>query len=1098
MRHSSGFISRLKCQDVSKVLSEFGHIPSHEHKGRLYYHCPFHNDTTPSFSVEKYGSSDRAVQRWVCPSCGVSGSGSLELYSQLSGHDVDSDETIASVAQLFGMVVEGGEDAHYYSRREEVNLQDSYSFEYRNEFTDDELEALGCQRRMVYTYEYEEDGSLVSKPLLDKDGHPRYSYSWGEGYYQKEYEKYRHNPSYVNFDTSELTRVFNLRSVQSFVTAAKRDSKGVLRSWRISSSRAYPIFNFIYGTSHHPWGKKYEPYYRVGHKGIKFMFWFGEGTPRPDLGCQIYGDVDVMNYLKTGNVEDIRDTKRGPHAVPLSDVTHTDGSGNTFTTKVFQDLIICSGPRDAMSIYFHTSAHVVWFNSETTDISRSSYELLRKCCKNIYICYDIDTTGVQEANRLAMKFLDLRVIRLPRALLQVIDPRTGKHGKDAENFFTLYEKIDKVERKRFYTHAEGRFSKLMEHSSHMKFFHERYRERKTKQGKEYYYDYEVSGNSAIQLAGARNLCRCVLDGDRSIYVKKSREDDLWDIIPEKEIETCARNELKSFAEEAEGVRCYDKLCDVITKSNNLSKGVWGQLPEVDINIRAFDENMEHFAFRNGVVKVTADAIRLMRYNESPYQFFRKGVVDDTFEGTLEPTFRIVRNVEGLMAKRDEIDSKRTPGMSDEAREVLEAQYLEYENLWGWKLEWLKPYEEQPIIVRFVYETGRIYWREERTGIPLRADWQQEQDLHFIVKVAAIGYSLSRYRDPSKAYIVQWTDYTAMINNLASGRTGKSILAKLKGGMRNMVLVLGQEIQKKENFSRNFSDFQLGVHSNILIDDLDTKITEEQFFNLNSDMKVKTLYENIVTIKSEDCPKVDITCNRKPNMDSSSVHGRFWMVPVGGPIGIHRINNIQVETTARQMFGCNIPSGLTGLEKKYYQNFMLWCCQFWFQHKEIIRPYTGNCPEISEIYNRVGSQDFVDWANDYFAGDEKFGQPLCRREMMLDYYEHLQRPVSVIGSNNLMAEFNRLLENYVRAHEGWVLNPRICLNVPDRKGGWRPSEKNTREKAYIANGWISETDDRGYRVSPKRMVYAKSQRWIYIYARNEDIPLREEDVVRPKE
>lgn len=1098
MGFSSGFLSRLRCQDAAKVMSEFGHTPAYEHRGRLYYRCPFHDDHTPSFSIEKSGDGDRAVQRWVCPSCGVSGSGSIELYGMLSGSDMSDERSISAVAQVFGLVAEGCEDAHYYSRRSEVPCEEHYRFEYRASVTDDELEALGCQRRMVYIDEYDEDGSRVSRPLLDKEGKPRYSYSWGDGYYQRDYSNYRSNGSYVNFDRTELQRVFGLRSVLSFVTAAKPGRDGVVRSWRIESSRSYPIFNFVYGTEKRPWGKKYEPYYRVGHKGVKFMFWFGANTPKPDLGSQIYGDVDVMNYLKTGKVEDIRETKRGEHAVPLADVTSSDSNGNSVTTKVFQDLIICSGPRDAMSIYFHSSAHVVWFNSETTDISHATYQLLRRCCKHIYICYDLDSTGIEEANRLAMKFLGLRVIRLPKALTQVTDPRTGKCGKDAENFFTLYDKVDKLERQRFYVHAEGRFAKLMEHSCHMKFFHERYRERKTKTGKDYYYDYEVSGNSAIQLAGARHICRYVLDGDRSVYVKKSRLDDLWDIIPEKEIESVVRNELKSFAEEVEGVRAYDKLCDVITKSNNLSKSVWSQLPEVEINIRAFGEEMEHFAFRNGVVKVTSDQMRLLRYSESPYQFFRRGVVDDTFDGILEPTFRIVRNVEGLMAKRDEIDRRMVPGMSDEAREVLEAQYLEYEKLWGWRLEWLKPYEEQPIIVRFVYETGRIYWRDEKTGIPLPADRKQEQDLHFIVKVAALGYSLSRYRDPSKSYIVQWTDYTAMVNNLASGRTGKSILAKLKNGMRNVVLVLGQSIQKKEHFAKNFSDFQFGVHSNILIDDLDIRINEDQFFNLNTDMKVKTLYENDLTIKSEDCPKVDITSNRKPNMESSSVEGRFWMVPVGGPIGIHRINNVRKEITARTLFGCNIPSGLSGVEKKYYQNFMLWCCQFWLRHKEIIRPYTGNCSDIGELYSRVGNQDFVDWANDYFSGEEIFGQPLNRREMMLDYYDHLQRPVSVIGSNHLMAEFTRLLENYVRAHEGWVMNPKICLNVPDRKGGWRPSEKNLREKAYVSNGWVSDTDEKGYRIQPKRMVYAKSQRWIYIYQCNEDIPLREEDVKRPKD
>lgn len=1093
MVYSDKFLSLLRCQDIERVMADNGRYPVRDHNGRLYYCCPFHDDKHPSFSCEKKDDeSDYHVQRFVCASCGTCGAGALELQALFMGKAETDEEVIAKVASIFGVVPEGREEQSHYSRTIEVPCQKNYSFEYFDEISDTDLEALGCQRRMVYETRYDDDGSSVRTPILDSNGKPRFAYSWGDGFFDSDDTRYEESEEYVNFDRTELTRVFGLRSVKSFVTAEKANRKGEVKSYRVSSSPSYPILNFIYGTEEQPWGKKYEPFYRPGHKGVKFMFWYGEGTRRPKLAEQVYGDIDVVNYLQTG---DIKETKAGEKAVPLFLHIEMDASGNTVSSKLFRDLIICSGPRDAMSVYFHSSAHVVWFNSETTDISWAIFEKLRACCENMYICYDIDQTGIEESNRLAMKFFGLRIIRLPKALSKVTDPRTGKPGKDAENFFTLYKQLNRVECGRFYGDSEARFEKLMRNSTRMDFFRERYRERKKKGGKESYFDYEISGNSAVQVAGARHINKFYIDNDHYLYVKQAREDQLWDIIPEKEIETTVRQELKLFAEEASNVKDYDKLCDCITKSTNLSKGVCSQLPEVDLNIRAFDEEMEHFAFRNSVVKVTPDSITETKYKNSKYHFFRNGAVNDTFEGVLEPTFRIVRNVEALQKKRREIDSMKTKGMSHEANEVLEAQYLEYEKLWGWRLEWLLPYEQQPIIVRFLYESGRIYWREERSGIPLDAARKQEQDLHFIVKVAAMGYTLSRYRDPSKAYIVQWTDYTSMVNGKSSGRTGKSILGKLKFGIRNMVLVNGKEIQKKENFSKNFSDFQQGVHTNILIDDLDLSVSEEQFFNLNTDLKVKSLYYDVVTVKPEDCPKVEITSNRKPDMDSSSVRGRFWMVPVGGPIGIRRQNGVMVEVSARSLFGVNIPTGLEGIEKKYYQNCMMWCLQFWLRHKEIIRPYMGHSQQEEVVQSKVDNDDFVAWANEFFSDESVFGQPLNRRDMMLDYYQHIGIPISTVNSNKQMQDFKDLLERYCEAHEGWVLTPDICLMIR-KSSKWIPSAKNRKERALVTAGWAYATTEDGKKKLPEEYVWKPDSRFIYVYQSVQDIPTVNEDIPRP--
>jgi hypothetical protein len=1088
MKISERFISLLRCQSLQRVMAAHGHYPRYERKGRLVYNCPFHRDNNPSFSVEcdSDGGGGRSVQRFVCSSCGVGGSGALELQAMFMCKPADSEEVILSVATIFGMVAEGKEEAEFVSRRSEVDPSPSYQFEYKPGFTDEDLEALGCRRRMVYASVVDENGETGRVPVCDKHHNPRFAYSWGDNFYGNLSEAYLQDPKFVNFDRSEISRIFSVYPVRSFITKASTDKSGRSRSYRIESSRVYPVFNFVYNEE--TWGKKYEPNYRPGKMGgSKFMFWYAAGAPQRSLATMVYGDVDVMNYLRTGDVADIRETKPGSKVCGLFQHTEVDPQGNQVTRNVFRHLIICSGPRDAMNVYFHSTAHVVWFNSESADISTELFARLRACCEDIYICFDNDRTGEEEASRWAMKHLGLRVIRLPKILSSYMDARTGRPAKDAENFFNLYHPNNHLEPMRFYGNVEQRFSTLMQNSVDMQFYHEIKRQSK-KHAQGFFVDYEISGNSALQLAEARGIYRYTIDENRHLYVRLS--DNIVDIISEKDIVKVIRGEMKDFVSVIHGIKSYPKLCDAITKSQSLNRDTCIQLSDVQLNLRSWDENTEYFPFRNGVVKVTKDSVRKMSYREAPFHFFRSSILPDDFSEVMQPTFRIYRDEDGLLAKRKEIDSRKTPGMSDADKEILESEYLSYERLWGWRVEWLKPYEEQPIAVRFVYEAGRVYWKEERAGLKLSPQQQQEQDLHFIVKCNAFGYLLSRYRDRSKAFLVQWADYSCLFGGKASGRTGKTALASLIGCVRHFLLVPGKGMKTHDNFAKNFAKFRFGVQSNILIDDLSSRIDEEQFYNLNSVMEVKTLYEDEVTIREEDCPKVQITSNRMPRMDSSSTEGRFMMVPVGGPIGYHKINGQTVEMSVRKMFGCNIPEGLSPTEYALCQNFMLWCLQFYLTHKDIIRPFMGHEGKASMASGQVGNKDFVAWANEYFSDEGKFGVPLSRREMFLDFREYLGERPSIYCSKVEMNEFKGYLRAYCDAYQ-YVFMPRVC---------YRRSLTDEKDESIRLTAWVTKKDENGFRIrkgeNPIGYELAPGERVVYIFRTAADVPATFDELIKP--
>lgn len=1078
MNFSPKFISLLRCQPLQRVMEANGHYPKFEQKGQLFYICPFHDDHRPSFIITQQPEGT-GVEPFLCRSCGAKGGGALQLQALFMNLAPESEEVIRKVADIFGFTID--EEGKGRSRSAKpCEPQNSYTFNYRP-FNDDDLEALGCRRRMVWGRECD-DGTLRHVPLLNEQGKPRYKYSWGADFYNDDVTPYVENPDYVNFNPEELTRIFSLRCVESYVTAAVTDAKGAKRSYRITATRSNPVFNFIYRNAGGEWGKKYEPYAKAGGAGTKFIYWYGAGAGRPYLGSMIYGDIDVMNFLETGDVEDIRETKPEGKAEGLFLHVEQIDKEHTRQTKLFHHLVICSGPRDAISIYFHSTAHVVWFNSETTDISYETVALLRRCCENLYICYDIDRTGVEEAERLAMKHLELRIIRLPQALEKFTDQRTGKPCKDAENFFNIYRTDNPYEKVRFYGTIEKLFGTLMNTAVSMKFFAERWRERKSKGGgKEGYITYEISGDSAIQLVGARHIHRYDFDEKKFVYVRCNN--NIVDIISEKDIVKTVRQELKAFCERLPEVASYARLRDCITKSGNLDKGTCEQLPVVRLDFKAWDENTEYLPFQNTVIKVTAEKIEKKRFTDMPFHFFRAGVIERDFGAVTEPTFTITRNEELLLRKRKEIDALMYTGMPDAEREVLESRFLEFQRLWEWKLEWLRPYDEQPIAVRLVYETGRVYWQKERRKIPLSPEEKQEQDMHFIAKCNAFGYLLSRHRDPAKPYIVQWVDYSVLTEGKSSGRTGKTALAGLLNCLRKTIVVPGKEMKTGENMALNFAPFRLFVHSNILIDDLRLNLEPESFYNLNTGMQVKTLYEDVTTIPADVAPKMQFTSNKTPDITHSSTRGRFLVLPCGGPIGFHTVNGQVVETSIASFFGCNIPLGLSAEEYNLCQNFLLRCLQFFLREKQIIHPYISADGMARIAAQQINNKDFVEWANEYFADKSRFGVPLARREMFLDWQEYCNRSVSIHGSNMATNEFKQLLRRYCQAFN-YPFMPSIV---------YRGTPSDMKDESVRLSAWVTAKDRNGFRIKPHRWVWSRGERCVYIFESAEQIPIRREDL-----
>ena len=107
-----------------------------------------------------------------------------------------------------------------------------------------------------------------------------------------------------------------------------------------------------------------------------------------------------------------------------------------YKEKKLREVFICSGERDALCLRA-LGYHPVWFNSETSGKTAKDMKELSKYAEVIYNIPDIDETGIIKGRELALKYLDVHTIWLPRSLSLTSDLR-GKPRKDFRDYVELH------------------------------------------------------------------------------------------------------------------------------------------------------------------------------------------------------------------------------------------------------------------------------------------------------------------------------------------------------------------------------------------------------------------------------------------------------------------------------------------------------------------------------------------------------------------------------------------------------------------------------------------------------------------------------------
>ena len=933
-----------------------------------------------------------------------------------------------------------------------VKPQKSLTYKVRKGgFTLVEMRSLGCQIEITSSISHEKDEVVRQCVISDE----RLRYSFNPDYY--------HNMKSALFDTELLTRMFNLYPLESYTTPAKLDVDGVLSSNKIITTLSYPVFLFIYENEHGQWARKYEPYLRKEMDGkvscySKKLMWLNEHNKKTDgLFQEICGDNDVMRALKTGKVE-----SSDPYGHPLKIIERrkiVGGESIKVHETVFSRIIICSSPNNAINVYFHSDAHVVFPYSDNKELSRSTIDKLLDIANEVFVLYDIDSAGIKAMNKLALHNMKLKVIYLPNDLTKCNNPRTKENCKDAEEFFNFYPSVMSKDEYLQQVNINQYFSDLIKTARSMQFWNVLSQCKKNGEKK-----YAFNFNNLVQFLSANGFYKYIdkKNAIRYIYI----HNNIVDVIEEKQISAKVKEIMHQFLHY--NTQYYSEELSNFISMQRIGHNKLSGIREIEPNFCSFGKDFEFFFFKNCAVKVTPNCIKSFGYIDLPFYVNSKAILDFNFYPQSTPFFTIQDNPEYRVWEELNSIKREDKKLTETGQQQINAEFAFSQHMYRYQLKFPKEIEKMPICIQFLYDIGRMYWRKEALGMKLTKEEKQCQDMHFVSKVALIGYMLSSYHTQTTIPIAIVTGNSLAddsVDRFSTG-TGKSLFLSYFDFVRKVYRASSLSFDKKtkSNFRTNY--LRTGGNSLCIIDDCSEDLKEKDFNDIVKKIRKKTLFHDEIFLSKDFQPKVLMVIKQSFDISKYFMSDRIMFAMFSDYYHDGNYNN---SMTPFKKFGKDIIYEITEEERNEAIYMMLQCCQFYIGLQDcIIPPIEVSC-QNKDIYSVFKDEVFVNWANCFFASEWHWKRPISVQDMVISLLKYRNNPIS---KQNIKATRKEMLEkiNIYCNHMQYIKNPPIVFG----------KDKSSNEPRRYA--WETEfIDDTNYRKERVR----KSTRVCYFYKLGEE-------------
>lgn len=676
----------------------------------------------------------------------------------------------------------------------------------------------------------------------------------------------------------------------------------------ISSTEDFPIFVFDFGN----WQKIYQPFSEK--KGFRFSY-AGDKPKRHLFGL----DVIKKEYarLKKKQEDDYED---------VDDESDEDEKA-TKKRRAYklEAIFIMSGGSDGLNIRSF-GKFPVWGNSETDLLSWEEYKDLKTMANDIYYVADLDNTGITQAIKMGLKFLDVKLLFLPNKLTTLKDKR-GNPCKDFKDYVT-----------KFYNPKESSsftngLDKLISNALPLQFWTEWFKAGKM--------NYNLSNTRLYQFLALMGfgLYEDKTSSEGYVFVKKEGS------VVKKVFPYQIAKYVHSFLEDR---GMSPEIRDYMYNSPKLNDKSLSNLSKVEIDFTASGRDYQYVFFSKKVWKVTAKEI--IEYNQGEVNKFiwEDKVID--FKPKIEDTyFKIEKDKDGdlniIINKKDNIFFNYLINTS--------------------RVHWRKDLEDS-----FKGKSEKemdAYFKENQFNIEapnLSESEVLEQKLHLINKIYSIGYLLHQYKDMTKTWCVFAMDNKVSENGESHGGSGKSLCYSTLNYFLRRFYIEGRNQKNVE------SEFVYhGVDENtdyILIDDASQYLKFENYFSpITGSLKVNPKNGVPFEIEFSKSPKFVIASNFTIRNPDPSTIRRVLFTVFSDYYHYNKDNEYNQQRQVSDDFGGkNLFKDFTEKDWNEYINFCMQCLQFYLSHQNKVDPPMDNVTKRS-LQAEMGD-GFIGWADAFFS------------------------------------------------------------------------------------------------------------------------------------
>jgi len=729
------------------------------------------------------------------------------------------------------------------------------------------------------------------------------------GWYNIVFKETHHDLKVIgNFVTPEIAKQYHFKSVDYYEKVFIKKGTENKTYIKVTATESFPIF--AYAPAGEKWCKLYAPLsndkqYKHGYLGTK-----------PER--YIHGLDNFYDLCNTSEIDQLNE---------LIERTWKNSEKEALIRErdelMINTLIICSGGSDGLNVA-SLGYPVLWFNSESEQISYAELQKLKPYVKTIYNLPDVDTAGTKYAYEVAENHWELKTIWLPKEKL-------GATGKDFRDWMRFYNNAN-LESIKF------QFSKLIAGALKMKFFD---RVNKTLKIKPSYLHYFLKVKGFY-----------LYYPEKQFTDKIAEQEYIFIRIEENIVTQVFPNQIRKFCERyliAKGQTT--EVIDLIKSTVQFTdKNLMG-LDDIVLDFRNYTMRSQTFFFNNLFATVTAEKIDLQ-----PYKKYENYVWNDAkLKNNIlpeNPFFQHYKDEQG----EDKIKILRS--------DCEFMNFLINTSRMYWRKELEEPFNDNQQAEKQAYHEAN---RFNLFGDCLTEEEKHIQELHFLNKCFSIGYLLHKQKRQSFAKSVYaMDDKPKESEDDANGRSGKSLVFfGLDQLATNRFLIDGKN--KNLTTDKHVLHGLTKENDYLYIEDLDQFVSFEFFYNwITGSTTVNPKNSKPYEIKFFDSPKIAFTSNYGLPKCSPSTLGRILFMSFSDYYHV-KTDRYKEERKVNQDFnGIDLFSNLwTEKQWNIHYNFLMQCVQLYLQNfdNEINAPQ--NNIDINNAMASMGDS-FISWCDSYFV------------------------------------------------------------------------------------------------------------------------------------